>query len=308
MMYYSTQQLIGNTPLVELGGFCKINNVQAHVAVKVEFFNPAGSVKDRAALEMINDAEARGLLKPGSVIIEPTSGNTGIGLALIAKTRGYRLVLTMPETMSIERRKLLAAYGAELVLTSGTAGMAGAVAKAKMMLETVENSFMPDQFSNPANVAAHYKTTGPEIWEQTEGKIDAFVAGIGTGGTITGIGRYLKEKNPEIKIIGVEPSDSAVLTGGKAGPHKLQGIGAGFIPAVLDMSVVDRVIPVTAEAAYRHCRTLPQSDGLLVGISSGAALEGAVQLSHEDSMRGKNIVVLLPDGGDRYLSGDLFEA
>ena len=307
MIYNSAEQLIGNTPLVELCGIEKELSLDAHIAAKLEYLNPAGSVKDRAALSMINDAEQRGLLKPGSVIIEPTSGNTGIGLALVSAVRGYRLIIVMPDSMSVERRQIMKAYGAELVLTDGRLGMKGAIDKANELAANYENSFIPSQFDNPANADAHYKTTGPEIFADTDGKIDAFVCGIGTGGTVTGTGRFLKEKKPDVKIIGVEPSSSAVLSGGKAGAHGLQGIGAGFVPGVLDTSVYDEIIPVTDDEAYKAGRLLAKREGILAGISSGAALHAAITLAKRSDYNGKTIVVLLPDTGDRYLSTPMFD-
>ncbi len=307
MKVYSTAaELIGRTPLLRLSAVEKEKNLGAAVIAKLEFFNPAGSVKDRVAKNMIEQAEAEGKLKKGSVIIEPTSGNTGIGLASVAAARGYRVIITMPETMSEERRKLMLAYGAELVLTDGQKGMAGAIEKAQQLSKEIPGSIIAGQFTNPANPKAHYKTTGPEIWEDTDGKTDIFVAGAGTGGTITGAGKFLKEKNPEIKIVAVEPADSPVLSGGKAGAHKLQGIGAGFVPQVLDTAIYDEVIPVTTAEAYEAARLLAKKEGILAGISSGAALAAAVMIAARAENKGKNIVVLLPDAGDRYLSTDLF--
>lgn len=307
MKVYSTAaELIGRTPLLRLSAVEKEKNLGAAVIAKLEFFNPAGSVKGRVAKNMIEQAEAEGKLKKGSVIIEPTSGNTGIGLASVAAARGYRVIITMPETMSEERRKLMLAYGAELVLTDGQKGMAGAIEKAQQLSKEIPGSIIAGQFTNPANPKAHYKTTGPEIWEDTDGKTDIFVAGAGTGGTITGAGKFLKEKNPEIKIVAVEPADSPVLSGGKAGAHKLQGIGAGFVPQVLDTAIYDEVIPVTTAEAYEAARLLAKKEGILAGISSGAALAAAIMIAARAENKGKNIVVLLPDTGDRYLSTDLF--
>lgn len=303
-LYKSATQLIGNTPLLELNAVAKVKGLQARLLAKLEFLNPAGSVKDRAALFMIEDAEKRGLLKADSVIIEPTSGNTGIGLACVAATRGYRTMIVMPDSMSVERQKLMRAYGAEVVLTPGALGMQGAVEKAKELAKEYPNSFIPDQFGNPANAQAHEATTGPEIWKDTDGKVDIFVAGVGTGGTITGVGAFLKKKNPHIQVVAVEPAASPLLSGGKAGPHGLQGIGANFVPTVLDTKIYDRVIPVTEQEAYDCARLLGRTEGILVGISSGAALHAACLLAEENP--GKNIVVLLPDTGDRYLSTDLF--
>ena len=301
-VYTSASQLIGNTPLLELTGIQKKQGLSAKVLAKLEYFNPAGSAKDRVALSMIEDAEERGLLKPGSVIIEP--GNTGIGLACVAAARGYRTIIVMPDSMSIERQKLMTAYGAELVLTPGALGMSGAIAKAEELAKELPGSFIPDQFANPANAKAHYKTTGPEIWRDTEGKIDFFVAGVGTGGTITGTGKYLKEQNPAVQVVAVEPAASPLLSGGQAGPHGLQGIGANFIPKVLDTEIYDKVMPVTEEQAYEAARDLGRTEGILVGISSGAALYAALEIAKENP--GKRIVVLLPDTGDRYLSTPLF--
>ena len=305
-IYTSADQLIGRTPLLELTHIEAAEGLQARVLAKLEYFNPAGSVKDRVAKAMIDDAEATGKLKPGSVIIEPTSGNTGIGLASVAAARGYRVIIVMPDTMSIERRLLMKAYGAELVLTEGAKGMAGAIAKADELAAEIPGSFVAGQFVNPANPAAHRATTGPEIWQDTDGQVDIFVAGAGTGGTITGVGGYLKEKNPAVRVVAVEPSDSAVLSGGKAGPHKLQGIGAGFVPEGLDTTVYDEVMPVTAEDAFAAGRMMGRKEGVLVGISSGAALHAALELAKRPENAGKTIVVLLPDTGDRYLSTPMF--
>ncbi len=305
-IFTSASQLVGRTPLLELRGIEKELGLEAKIYAKLEYFNPAGSVKDRVALYMINDAEERGILKEGSVIIEPTSGNTGIGLASVAASRGYRTIIVMPETMSVERRQLMAAYGAELVLSPGSEGMKGAIALAEKLAEETENSFIAGQFVNPANVKAHYETTGPEIYEDTDGEVDIFIAGVGTGGTVTGTGHYLKEKKPEVKVIAVEPASSPVLSEGKAGPHKIQGIGAGFIPEILDTSVYDAVVPVENEAAFETARLLGVKEGVLVGISSGAALHAAIEEAKKPENSGKKIVVLLPDTGDRYLSTELF--
>ena len=305
-IYTSADQLIGHTPLMELTHIEKNENLSAKILAKLEYFNPAGSVKDRIAKAMIDDAEAKGLLKPGSVIIEPTSGNTGIGLASVAAARGYRIIIVMPETMSVERRQLMKAYGAELVLTEGAKGMKGAIAKADELAKEISNSFVPGQFVNAANPKAHFETTGPEIYEDTDGKVDIFVAGVGTGGTITGVGRYLKSKLPGIKVVAVEPATSAVLSTGVAGAHKIQGIGAGFVPEVLDTKVYDEIIPVSNEDAFATGRLIGRSEGVLVGISSGAAVWAALQLAKRPENAGKNIVVLLPDTGDRYLSTPMF--
>ena len=305
-IYTSADQLIGHTPLMELTHIEKNENLSAKILAKLEYFNPAGSVKDRIAKAMIDDAEAKGLLKPGSVIIEPTSGNTGIGLASVAAARGYRIIIVMPETMSVERRQLMKAYGAELVLTEGAKGMKGAIAKADELAKEISNSFVPGQFVNAANPKAHFETTGPEIYEDTDGKVDIFVAGVGTGGTITGVGRYLKSKLPGVKVVAVEPATSAVLSTGVAGAHKIQGIGAGFVPDVLDTKVYDEIIPVSNEDAFATGRLIGRSEGVLVGISSGAAVWAALQLAKRPENAGKNIVVLLPDTGDRYLSTPMF--
>ncbi|HIT67273.1 MAG TPA: cysteine synthase A [Candidatus Merdisoma merdipullorum] len=305
-VYKNILDLIGNTPLVEVGNIEKELGLEASVLVKLEYLNPAGSVKDRAARSMIEDAEKRGLLKEGSVIIEPTSGNTGIGLAAIAAIKGYRMILTMPETMSAERRNILKAYGAELVLTEGAKGMAGAIEKANELAGEIPGSFIPGQFENPANAAAHRASTGPEIWKDTDGKIDIFVAGVGTGGTLTGVGEYLKSKNPAIKIVAVEPADSPVLSQGKSGPHKIQGIGAGFIPSVLNTDIYDEIIPVESDDAFATGKLLAKKEGILVGISSGAALWAAIQLAKQPENKGKVIAALLPDSGDRYYSTPLF--
>ena len=299
-------ELIGNTPLLELVNFEKANNLNAKIVAKLEYFNPAGSVKDRVANAMIADAEAKGVLKPGATIIEPTSGNTGIGLAAVGSAKGYHVILTMPETMSIERRKLVAAYGAEVVLTSGSAGMKGAIAKAEELEKSIENAVILGQFVNPANPKVHYDTTGPEIWEQTEGKVDIFVAGVGTGGTVSGTGEYLKAQNPNVKVVAVEPATSPVLSEGKAGPHKIQGIGAGFVPDTLDTKVYDEVFPVPNEAAFAVGREIARREGILVGISSGAAVYAAAELAKRPENAGKTIVALLPDTGERYLSTALF--
>ena len=305
-IYTSADQLIGGTPLLELTHMEKALGLEAKILAKLEYFNPAGSVKDRIAKAMIEDAEAKGLLKEGSVIIEPTSGNTGIGLASVAAARGYRIIIVMPETMSVERRQIMKAYGAELVLSDGASGMKGAIAKADELAREIPNSFIPGQFINPANPKAHFEHTGPEIWNDTDGKVDIFVAGVGTGGTITGIGQYLKSKNPAVKVVAVEPKTSAVLSTGKAGPHKIQGIGAGFVPDVLDTKVYDEIIPVENEDAFATGKLIGKREGVLVGISSGAATWAAIELAKRPENKGKNIVVLLPDTGDRYLSTPLF--
>lgn len=305
-IYKSLVELIGRTPLLELKNYSEQHDLEATLLGKLEYFNPAGSVKDRIAKAMIEDAEEKGLLNPKSVIIEPTSGNTGIGLAAVAAARGYRIILTMPETMSIERRNLLKAYGAEVVLTEGVKGMKGAIEKAKELTQSIPNSFMPGQFDNPANPKVHVATTGPEIWEDTEGEVDIFVAGVGTGGTISGVGKYLKQKNPKVKIVAVEPFDSPVLSGGKPGPHKIQGIGAGFVPQTLDTAIYDELIPVKNEDAFRAARDIARCEGVLIGISSGAAVWVATELAKRPENKGKTIVVLLPDTGERYLSTPLF--
>ena len=305
-IYQRITDLIGGTPLLELGNYERKNGLEARLLAKLEYFNPAGSIKDRIARAMLDDAEAKGVLKPGAVIIEPTSGNTGIGLAAVGASRGYRVILTMPETMSVERRNLLKAYGAELVLTDGSKGMKGAIAKAQELAEATPGSFIPGQFTNPANPEVHRRTTGPEIWADTEGKVDIFVAGVGTGGTITGVGEYLKSQNPNVKIVAVEPAGSPVLSQGKSGPHKIQGIGAGFVPETLNPAVYDEVIAVENDAAFAVGREIARTEGILVGISSGAALYAATELAKRPENKGKVIVALLPDTGDRYLSTPLF--
>ena len=305
-IYTSADQLVGKTPLLELVHIEKSEGLEAKVLGKLEYFNPAGSVKDRIAKAMIDDAEQKGLLKPGSVIIEPTSGNTGIGLASVAAARGYRIIIVMPETMSVERRQLMKAYGAELVLTEGAKGMKGAIAKADELANEIPNSFIPGQFVNPANPAIHKATTGPEIWDDTDGKVDIFVAGVGTGGTVTGVGEYLKSQNPDVKVVAVEPAASPVLSKGVSGSHKIQGIGAGFVPDVLDTKVYDEIIPVENEDAFATGKLIGKSEGVLVGISSGAAVWAAIQLAKRPENKGKTIVALLPDTGDRYLSTPLF--
>ena len=306
-IYEGTLELIGHTPLVEFKHIEKKFGLEARLLAKLEYFNPAGSVKDRIAKEMIEQAEKDGKLKPGSTIIEPTSGNTGIGLAAIAAAKGYRLIIVLPETMSIERRNIIKAYGAELVLSDGSKGMKGAIAKAEELHKEIADSFIPEQFENPANPAAHKKTTGPEIWEDTDGKVDAFVAGVGTGGTITGVGEYLKSQNADVKIVAVEPETSAVLSTGKAVPHKIQGIGAGFVPNTLDTKVYDEVIPVSNEDSFEYSKYIAKEEGVLVGISSGAALKAAIEVAKRPEFKGKTVVALLPDSGDRYYSTDLFK-
>ena len=305
-IYKSASELIGRTPLLELSHIEKNENLEARILAKLEYFNPAGSVKDRIAKAMIEDAQKKGLLKKGSVIIEPTSGNTGIGLAAVAAAKGYEITIVMPETMSVERRKLMKAYGAKLVLTEGAKGMKGAIAKAQEIANSTPNSFIPGQFVNPANPLAHKKSTGPEIWEDTDGKVDIFVAGVGTGGTVTGVGEYLKEQNPNIKVVAVEPASSAVLSTGVAGAHKIQGIGAGFVPDVLNTKVYDEIIPVSNEDAFAYGKRIGREEGVLVGISSGAAVAAAIELAKRPENKGKTIVALLPDTGDRYLSTPLF--
>ena len=306
-IYTAADQLIGHTPLLELTNIEKDEGLKARLLVKLEYFNPAGSVKDRIARAMIDDAEKRGALGPGSVIIEPTSGNTGIGLCAVAAARGYRIIIVMPETMSVERRQMMRAYGAELVLTEGAKGMKGAIAKAEELAKEIPNAFIPGQFVNPANVAAHKETTGPEIYEDTDGEVDIFIAGVGTGGTVTGVGEYLKSRKPGVKVIAVEPATSPVLSGGKPGPHKIQGIGAGFIPEVLNTGVYDEIITVQNEDAFAAGRRIARRQGVLVGISSGAALHAAIEVAKRPENEGKTIVALLPDTGDRYLSTDLFK-
>ena len=305
-IYTSADQLIGRTPLLELANIEKKYDLKARILAKVEYFNPAGSVKDRVALMMINDAEEAGILTPDSTIIEPTSGNTGIGLASIAAARGYRIIIVMPDTMSVERRQLMKAYGAELVLTPGAQGMSGAIAKAEELAKEMPGSFIPSQFTNPSNPKAHVTTTGPEIWEDTDGNVDYFVAGVGTGGTITGVGQFLKSKNPNVKVVAVEPASSPVLSQGHGGPHKIQGIGAGFVPKVLDTTVYDEIIHIENEAAFASGKEVGRTEGILVGISSGAALNAAIQVAQRPENEGKTIVVLLPDTGDRYLSSPMF--
>ena len=306
-IYKSVQELVGNTPLMELTHIEKEYNLAAKILVKLEYFNPAGSVKDRIAKQMIEEAESEGTLKPGSVIVEPTSGNTGIGLSMIAQTKGYKSIIVMPESMSIERRKLMKAYGAELVLTPAKDGMKGAIAKAKEIVENTPNAWTPGQFTNQANVHAHYKTTGPEIWQDTDGNVDMLIAGVGTGGTITGTGTYLKEQNPQLEVIAVEPADSPVLAGGKPGAHKIQGIGAGFVPDVLNQNIYNRIVHVTNEDAIESGKLISKKEGVLVGISSGAAIWSAIQEAKREENAGKTIVAILPDSGDRYLSTALFE-
>lgn len=305
-VYKAISDLIGNTPLVELTHIEEKEGLDASVVAKVEFFNPAGSVKDRIAKKMIEDAEKKGLIKPGATLIEPTSGNTGIGIASVAAAKGYKAIMTMPETMSVERRNLLKAYGAKVVLTDGKAGMKGAIAKAQELAATIPNSFIPSQFENPSNPQAHYESTGPEIWKDTEGKVDIFVAGVGTGGTVSGTGKYLKDQNPNVKVVAVEPATSPVLSEGHAGPHGIQGIGAGFVPNILDTSVYDEVFTVTNEQAYETGRLIAHNEGMLVGISSGAATYAAIQIAKRPENKGKTIVVLLPDTGERYLSTPMF--
>ena len=305
-IFTAADQLIGHTPLLELRHIEQKEGLRARLLVKLEYFNPAGSVKDRIARAMIDDAEARGVLKPGSVIIEPTSGNTGIGLCAVAAARGYRIIIVMPETMSVERRQMMLAYGAELVLTEGAKGMKGAIAKAEELAASMDNAFIPGQFVNPANARAHFETTGPEIYEDTDGEVDVFVAGVGTGGTVTGVGQYLKSRKPEVKVVAVEPASSPVLSGGKSGPHKIQGIGAGFVPEVLDTSIYDEIIRVENADAFAEGRRIARREGVLVGISSGAALHAAIEVAKRPESEGKTIVALLPDTGDRYLSTEMF--
>lgn len=305
-IYTTMDQLIGHTPLLELTHIENECGLKARVLAKLEYFNPAGSVKDRIAKRMIEDAESKGTLRPGSVIIEPTSGNTGIGLAAVAAARGYRTIIVMPETMSVERRKLMKAYGAELILTEGAKGMKGAIEKAQALAKEMPNAFVPGQFSNPANPEVHYETTGPEIWADTDGQVDLFVAGVGTGGTVTGVGRYLKQQNPQVKVVAVEPADSPMLSKGTAGPHKIQGIGAGFVPQVLDTKIFDEIITVENDDAFAQGKEIAKEEGILVGISAGAALHAAIELAKRPENKGKNIVALLPDTGDRYYSTPLF--
>ena len=305
-IYTSADQLIGHTPLLELTNTEKKYGLKARLLAKVEYFNPAGSVKDRVAKMMLDDAEAAGILKPDSTIIEPTSGNTGIGLASIAAARGYKIIIVMPDTMSVERRQLMKAYGAELVLTPGAQGMSGAIAKADELAKEIPGSFIPSQFTNPSNPKAHYKTTGPEIWADTDGQVDCFVAGVGTGGTVTGVGQFLKSKKKDVKVVAVEPASSPVLSQGHGGPHKIQGIGAGFVPKVLDTSIYDEIIPITNEDAFAAGRDIGRTEGILVGISSGAAVHAAIEVAKRPENKGKTIVVLLPDTGDRYLSSPMF--
>lgn len=306
-IYKSLTDLIGNTPLLELSNYEKENNLEAKILVKLEYFNPAGSVKDRIAKKILDDAEAKGLINKDTTIIEPTSGNTGIGLSAVAAARGYKIIITMPETMSVERRLLMAAYGAKLVLTDGAKGMKGAIAKANELHEQTPNSFIPGQFVNPANPQAHFETTGPEIWNDTDGKVDIFVAGVGTGGTLSGTGKFLKSKNPDIKVVAVEPATSPVLSEGKAGPHKIQGIGAGFVPDTLDTKIYDEIITVENDDAFAYSRAITKFDGILVGISSGAAVKAATDLARRPENKGKTIVAILPDTGERYLSTQLFK-
>ena len=305
-IYQSVTELIGHTPLLQANNFARVNHLKANILAKLEYFNPAGSVKDRIAKAMIEKAEQEGKIKPGATLIEPTSGNTGIGLAAVAAARGYKAILTMPETMSIERRKLLQAYGAQIVLTDGSKGMKGAIAKAEELAKETPNSFIPSQFTNQANPAAHEATTGPEIWNDTDGKVDAFIAGVGTGGTLTGVARYLKKQNPNVHVVAVEPETSPVLSKGQAGPHKIQGIGAGFVPETLDTKIYDEVLAIANDDAFKYGRQFSHAEGILIGISSGAALAAAVQLARRPEYKGKNIVALLPDTGDRYLSTELF--